>query len=296
MTNLAMQYINYPAKTLIKSSRVVFTMIFGVFITKKSYKLTDYFVVLCMVAGLAIFMHADANSSAVFKPLGVIMLTVSLLCDGAITNMSENIMNHYGVGQDEFIFRMYSIALIAITSAAIMNGDMREGIIFMMHPGTYEEQQNNVPLDERSYSPTSKMMTMILFSSMGFFGSSCSAAITKNFGALAMSITSTARKATTLFLSFLLFDNKCTFEHLVGIFIFISALTAKSMRRKGKKQKSELGNKTSVELGSGDKLPVPSRVTAGVSDSSDRSRISRRERRRADGGGSKSPSMRYHVV
>lgn len=74
MTNLAMQYINYPAKTLIKSSRVVFTMIFGVFITKKSYKLTDYFVVLCMVAGLAIFMHADANSSAVFKPLGVIML------------------------------------------------------------------------------------------------------------------------------------------------------------------------------------------------------------------------------
>lgn len=74
MTNLAMQYINYPAKTLIKSSRVVFTMIFGVFITKKSYNFVDYFVVLCMVAGLAIFMHADANSSAVFQPLGVIML------------------------------------------------------------------------------------------------------------------------------------------------------------------------------------------------------------------------------
>lgn len=74
MTNLAMQYINYPAKTLMKSSRVVFTMIFGVLITKKVYKLMDYFVVLCMVAGLAIFMHADANSSAVFQPLGVVML------------------------------------------------------------------------------------------------------------------------------------------------------------------------------------------------------------------------------
>lgn len=74
MTNLAMQYINYPAKTLMKSSRVVFTMIFGVFITKKSYKCMDYFVVLCMVLGLAIFMHADANSSAVFQPIGVMML------------------------------------------------------------------------------------------------------------------------------------------------------------------------------------------------------------------------------
>lgn len=79
MTNLAMQYINYPAKTLMKSSRVVFTMIFGVFITKKVYKLMDYFVVMCMVTGLAIFMHADANSSAVFQPLGVIMLVCEMI-------------------------------------------------------------------------------------------------------------------------------------------------------------------------------------------------------------------------
>jgi hypothetical protein len=74
MTNLAMQFINYPAKTLMKSSRVVFTMIFGVFITHKRYKAMDYIIVLCMVFGLAIFMHADATSSAVFQPVGVIML------------------------------------------------------------------------------------------------------------------------------------------------------------------------------------------------------------------------------
>jgi len=73
-TNVSMAYINYPAKTLMKSSRVVFTMIFGFFITRKVYKPMDYFVVLCMVAGLAIFMHADANSSAVFQPIGVVML------------------------------------------------------------------------------------------------------------------------------------------------------------------------------------------------------------------------------
>ena len=77
MTNLAMQYINYPAKTLMKSSRIVFTMLFGVCITGKKYKFMDYFIVFCIVAGLAIFMHADANSSAVFQPLGVIMLVSS---------------------------------------------------------------------------------------------------------------------------------------------------------------------------------------------------------------------------
>lgn len=146
-------------------------------------------------------------------------------------------MNQYGVGQDEFIFRMYSIALVAITSAAGVKGDLLAGMSWILQPGTYDEQINNVPLDQRSWSPAAKMALMALFSTMGFFGSSCSAAITKQFGALTMSITSTARKATTLFLSFLLFDNECTYQHILGILVFISALTAKSVRRKSKKRR-----------------------------------------------------------
>ncbi len=160
------------------------------------------------------------------------------MCDGAITNMSENIMTKYKVGQDEFIFRMYSIALIAIVAAAAAKGDLTEGMVWILQPGTYEEQQNNVPLEDRLWSSGGKIAVMILFSSMGFFGSSCAAAITKNFGALSMSITSVSRKATTLFLSFLLFDNECTYQHIIGIIIFISALTTKSIRRKNKKRKS----------------------------------------------------------
>ena len=298
MTNLAMQYINYPAKTLMKSSRVVFTMLFGVVIARKVYKSVDYFIVMGMVAGLALFMHADANSSAVFDWAGVAMLTVSLLCDGAISNMSETIMNRYGVGQDEvsceqlscrrwqdliligeecgrmsvclfvclfgfsgeeilsvervllcrsimshpslfsflsqFIFRMYSIALVAISIVAAAKGDLREGLIFMSQPGSYGPEML-LPIEERTWSVPGKVAVMVLFSSMGFFGSSCSAAITKNFGALTMSITSTARKATTLFLSFFLFNNVCTIEHLFGVLVFIVSLLAKSLRRGDKR-------------------------------------------------------------
>ena len=101
MTNLAMQYINYPAKTLMKSSRVVFTMLFGVIISRKRYGWKDYAIVLAMCIGLALFMHADATSSAIFHHMGVVMLVISLVCDGAITNMSETIMKQFGVGQDE---------------------------------------------------------------------------------------------------------------------------------------------------------------------------------------------------
>lgn len=239
--------------------------------------------------------------------------TASLLCDGAITNMSENIMSQFGVGQDEFIFRMYSVALVAIAGAATVKGDLRDGVLFLMEPGTYAEQQSNVPLEDRAWSSSQKILVMILFSSMGFFGSSCSAAITKNFGALAMSITSTARKATTLFLSFLLFDNKCTAEHIVGIVIFISALTAKSMRRKGGKKKSiaanaKRGKPSDLELGDLAADLIPSRTTSSSFDSHishDRSpsslgRLSRREGRLKPRDKSQavssSPTVRYHVV
>jgi hypothetical protein len=203
---------------------------------KKKYSSIDYAIVLCMVAGLALFMHADSTSSAVFHYAGVLMLTISLLCDGAISNVSETIMSQYGVGQDEFIFRMYSIALVAIALAAAYRGDLTDGLLWMSQPGTYHEtvvghEKFVADFHQRSWPVVHKMIVIVLFSSMGFFGSSCSAGITKQFGALAMSITSTARKATTLFLSFFLFNNVCTVEHLLGVLVFITALTAKSLRR-----------------------------------------------------------------
>jgi hypothetical protein len=138
---------------------------------------------------------------------------------------------------------MYSIAFVAITAAAGVKGDLREGLVWLTQPGTFDEYQNNTPIELCTWSVAGKLTVLVLFSSMGFFGSSCSAAITKQFGALTMSITSTARKAMTLFLSFLLFKNVCTTEHVSGIVLFICALTAKSLRR-GRKSHTKTDKKT----------------------------------------------------
>lgn len=243
MTNLAMQYINYPAKTLLKSSRVLFTMFFGYLIGKR-YKIVDYAVVVLMVVGLSLFMYADATSSAIFEPMGVIMLCVSLLCDGAITNISEHIMKKYRVGQDEFIFRLYSTALIAITASAAYRGDLADGIRFICSPGTADQYQQNI---DPTWKVSTKFFAVIIFSTTGFLGSSCAAAITKHYGALTMSITSTARKATTLFLSFFLFPNECTVEHFAGIAIFISSLFIKGLGRSKRKSQDRREDKSLVD-------------------------------------------------
>ena len=235
MTNMAMQYINYPAKTIMKSTRVLFTMIFGIIVSKKRYGMVDFIIVGLMVTGLAIFFHADFHTSAVFHPMGIMMLCISLLCDGAISNFSETLMNQYNVGQDEYIFRLYSIATIFIGLATCVTGDLFAGIHYLTHHGTYHEiEAGLVP----TWSIPWKIITLVLLSTSGFLSSSCSALITKSFGALTSSITSTARKAATIFLSFALFpNNKCTLEHLFGIFFFITSLVTKSLRH-GKRKNS----------------------------------------------------------
>ncbi len=78
MTNGAMRYINYPMKTLIKSSKVAFTMLGGMVIGKKKYRSSDYLMIAMLVSGLAVFINADMKSKAIlFHPLGVAMLVSS---------------------------------------------------------------------------------------------------------------------------------------------------------------------------------------------------------------------------
>ena len=52
-----MRYLNYPAKVLFKSCRVLPTMLYGVLVYKKSYSRREWLAVSLLVAGLVGFMQ-----------------------------------------------------------------------------------------------------------------------------------------------------------------------------------------------------------------------------------------------
>ncbi|GMH76835.1 hypothetical protein TrRE_jg11720 [Triparma retinervis] len=225
MTNSSMRYVNYPVKTLMKSSRVIFTMLFGSIIMRKRHRKSDYAVVVMMVSGLAFFIHAETmakNDQHAFSFVGIGMLVMSLLADGAVVNLNEKIMNVHNLGQDELIFLLYSLAALFMFFMTVITGELSRGLTFVLTDGSLQGEE--LP----SFTSREKVLSTLVFITMGFLGSSCAGAITKHFGALSMSITSTARKATTLFLSFLLFPKVCTFQHLVGMAVFVLALVVKS--------------------------------------------------------------------
>jgi len=238
MTNGAMRYINYPMKTLIKSSKVAFTMLGGMMIGRNTYKRCDYVMVAMLVCGLAIFIHADMYlTSGLLHYMGIAMLVISLSCDGAFVNFSELVMKKYSISQDEFLFNIYSVSFLMTLMAAISHGefiiafryfflqngslsDINDGVILKIR-----DRNNEVPV----WTVLTKITVFVIFTLSGLCGSSSANAMAKHYGALCMSITTTSRKAFTLFLSFAAFkSNTCTPEHLLGILFFVAGLFLKT--------------------------------------------------------------------
>lgn len=157
---------------------------------RKRHRKSDYVVVSMMVSGLAFFIHAETTAKDdqhTFSFVGIGMLVLALLADGAVVNLNEKLMNVHGLGQDEMIFMLYSLATSIMFIMTLISGQLWKGLNFLLVDG---------PMMEASISYTSKekLLGTLAFVMMGFLGSSCAGAITKHFGALSMSITSTARK------------------------------------------------------------------------------------------------------
>jgi len=231
LTNCAMAYVHYTVKVLLKSSRVIFTMLFATIIMKKRHKRSDYVTVAMMVLGLSIFIYADATTdhTSVFSILGVFMLLGSLVVDGAINNTNEMIMTTNNMPQDELLFAIYTLASVVMFATAVATGELWAGVEFMTSDGPMIE-------GGAAYSVRMKVGLVFLYVTTGYLGTSLAGAITKHFGALSMSMTSTARKACTLFLSFMIFAKPCTMWHVTGMGLFVGALVLKlSMARRKEK-------------------------------------------------------------
>lgn len=123
-TNLAMQYLNYPAKTLFKSSRVIVTMIFGGCCMGKKYYFNDFVVAGMIITGLSLFVVCDAQTSPVFDPTGILYISLALCADSAILNIQEYCLNAYNAGHDELVYYTYMGSAIVSCLMTIINGKL----------------------------------------------------------------------------------------------------------------------------------------------------------------------------
>lgn len=197
-SNSSLGYLNYPTQVIFKCCKLIPVLIGSILIQGKRYGVLDFGAASLMCLGLILFTLADSAVMPNFDSRGVMMISVALLCDAVIGNVQEKAMKQSAVAPSnaELILYSYSVGFVYLLVYMLVFSDMRAAFQVW--------SQNTV----RSY------LTAGLFSLSGYLGVGVVLTLVRSCGAFAAVTVTTARKAVTVLLSFLLFHKPWTWQYL----------------------------------------------------------------------------------
>ncbi|XP_072947795.1 adenosine 3'-phospho 5'-phosphosulfate transporter 2 [Epargyreus clarus] len=194
-SNLALSYLNYPTQLIFKSCKLIPVMIGSVIILGKRYNFLDYVAAIIMCIGLTMFTLADAKTSPNFDIVGVLVISLALLCDAIIGNVQEKAMKQFQASNNEVVFYSYAIASLYLLAITGFSGVLVEGFSYCAR--NYETMYTNI----------------LLLSVSGYLGLQAVLSLVRLCGAAVAVTVTTARKALSIAVSFLLFSKPFVFQY-----------------------------------------------------------------------------------
>lgn len=211
LTKGSLAFLNYPAQIMFKSTKVLPVMIMGAFIPglRRKYPPHEYVSAILLVAGLILFTLADAQTSPNFSVIGVIMISVALILDSFLGNLQEAIFTmHPETTQMEMLFCSTVVGLPLLIPPMLLTGELF-----------------------RAWSSCSQHLYVygvLIFEAMAtFVGQVSVLSLIALFGAATTAMVTTARKAVTLLLSYLIFTKPLTEQHGTGLLLMSMGITLK---------------------------------------------------------------------
>ncbi|CAB3259651.1 unnamed protein product [Arctia plantaginis] len=195
LSNLALSYLNYPTQLIFKSCKLLPVMIGSIIIMGKKYGFLDYVAAVVMCVGLTMFTLADSKVSPNFDFVGVIVISIALLCDAIIGNVQEKAMKQYQASNNEVVFYSYAIGSIYLLFITATSGILLDGFMFC------------------SENPLVVYGNIFLLSLSGYIGLQAVLTLVRICGATVAVTVTTFRKALSIILSFLLFSKPFVFQY-----------------------------------------------------------------------------------
>ncbi|GMH21696.1 hypothetical protein Nepgr_023538 [Nepenthes gracilis] len=211
LTKGSLAFLNYPAQIMFKSTKVLPVMIMGSFIPglRRKYPPHEYVSAILLVVGLILFTLADAQTSPNFSIIGVFMITGALIMDSFAGNFQEAIFTmNPETTQMEMLFCSTVVGLPMLIPPMLLTGELfRAWVSCSQHPYVYG---------------------VLVFEAMAtFIGQVSVLSLIALFGAATTAMVTTARKAVTLLLSYLLFTKPLTEQHATGLLLIAMGITVK---------------------------------------------------------------------
>lgn len=211
LTKGSLAFLNYPAQIMFKSTKVLPVMMMGAFIPglRRKYPVHEYISAILLVVGLIFFTLADAQTSPNFSVIGVVMISGALIMDSFLGNLQEAIFTmNPETTQMEMLFCSTVMGLPFLIPPMILTGEL-----FKAWNSCYEHPY---------------VYGVLVFEAMAtFIGQVSVLSLIAIFGAATTAMVTTARKAVTLLLSYLLFTKPLTEQHATGLLLIAMGITIK---------------------------------------------------------------------
>lgn len=213
LTKGSLAFLNYPAQLMFKSTKVLPVMIMGAFIPglRRKYPFHEYVSAVLLVVGLILFTLADAQTSPNFSSIGVLMISGALVMDSFLGNLQEAIFTmNPETTQMEMLFCSTVVGFPFLLVPMILTGELfKAWNSCLQHPYVYG---------------------VLVFEAMAtFVGQVSVLSLIAMFGAATTAMITTARKAVTLLLSYMIFTKPLTEQHGTGLLLIAMGIILKML-------------------------------------------------------------------
>ncbi|XP_073064965.1 UDP-galactose/UDP-glucose transporter 2-like isoform X1 [Primulina eburnea] len=213
LTKSSLAFLNYPAQLMFKSTKVLPVMIMGAFIPglRRKYPPHEYVSAILLIAGLILFTLADAQTSPNFSMIGVIMVSGALILDSLLGNLQEVIFTmNPETTQTEMLFCSTLVGMPFLIPPMLFTGELFKAWT--------------------SCSQNLYVYGVLVFEAMAtFIGQVSVLSLVALFGAANTAMVTTARKAVTLLLSYMIFTKPLTEQHGTGLLLIAMGIVLKML-------------------------------------------------------------------
>ena len=244
LSNMSLNYINFPTKVVFRSCKLVPTMIIATVMNRKIFSSIEYMCAFSVCIGLVFFSVADWKLAPTFNPIGLVMVFLSVCADAILPNAQERLFG-MGASRVEVTFFTNIFTLIAMTAMTLASGDL-------------------VAIVRHAMVDHQLALYMAVYTLISYVAISTYMRLVKGFGGVAAVYLTTARKAMTLVLSFLLFPKAFSWFYVSGAGLTLGGLMAVSLykqkMRKGAEANggNEAADQPARRRGSEGYAPLPS--------------------------------------
>lgn len=205
LTNVSLQFLNYPTQIIFKSMKLITVMIGSLFMLKASFSIYEYLTALALVCAAIMFSLGDTDVSVEFPLKGILIVSLSLVGDALHSTTQDKLLRQYQSTTAECMLFTNFFASAASLVYITFTGELFDAIRYcQLYPQAYG--------------------LFVIRSAVIYLGVLCFILTIKNSGVVVATGVTTVRKILSILLSFVFFPKQWSSKYYLGGAFFLASL------------------------------------------------------------------------